>query len=55
MCLICVDFQKGRMNMLDARRAIGEMREKIGEEHTREVVKMLDKAAREEAKKKDDD
>jgi nicotinamidase-related amidase len=46
MCLICVDFQKGRMNLRDARRAVGEMREKIGDEHAREVVEMLDDAAR---------
>lgn len=44
MCLICVDFQKGRMNIRDARRALGEMREKIGDDHTREVVTMLDDA-----------
>lgn len=40
--------------MLDARRAIGEMREKIGEEHTREVVKMLDEADRNDRDKSDD-
>lgn len=56
MCLICVDFQKGRMNLRDARRAVGEMREKIGDEHTREVVAMLDKAADEKSDaSKDDD
>jgi len=39
MCLICVEFQKQRMTIPEARRALGEMRK---DEHTKEVSKMLD-------------
>lgn len=41
MCLICVDFQRQKLTAFEAKRALGEMREKIGPEHTREVEKML--------------
>jgi hypothetical protein len=41
MCLICVDFQRQKLTPLEAKRALGEMREKIGPEHTREVEQML--------------
>ena len=55
MCLICVEYQKGRMTIGEARRALGEMREKIGEEHTDEVREMLQKAESEEADTQDKD
>jgi hypothetical protein len=45
MCLICVDFQRQKLTGFEARRALGEMREKIGEEHAKEVDEMLVKAA----------
>lgn len=51
MCLICVDFQRERMTILEARRALGEMTEKIGDEHAREVEEMLHEAA--QAKERD--
>lgn len=41
MCLICVDFQREKMTPFEAKRALGEMREKIGPEHTREVELMI--------------
>lgn len=44
MCMICVDFQRERMTGPEARRALGEMREKIGDEHAREVERMLKRA-----------
>ena len=46
MCLICVDFQRQKLTGLEARRALGEMREKIGAEHAKEVEEMLAEAAR---------
>ena len=49
MCLICVEYQKGRMSIPEARRALGEMREKIGDEHTEEVRSMLKKAETDES------
>ena len=45
MCLICVDFQRQKLTGLEAKRALGEMREKIGDEHAKEVEEMLAKAA----------
>ncbi len=42
MCLICVDFQREKMSPLEARRALGEMREKIGPQHAREVEQMVE-------------
>ena len=44
MCMICVDFQRDKMTSFEARRALGEMREKIGPEHTKEVEELLKKA-----------
>ncbi len=45
MCLICVDFQRQKLTGLEAKRALGEMREKIGDEHAKEVEEMLRDAA----------
>ena len=55
MCLICVEYQKGKMTIGEARRALGEMREKIGDEHTDEVRDMLKKAKKEEGEQSDQD
>ena len=49
MCLICIDFDRGALNLREARRALGEMREKLDPEHVREVEKKLDEAERAEA------
>jgi hypothetical protein len=49
MCLICIDFQRQKMSLGEARRAYGEMVEKIGPEHAREVRTMLDEAEKREA------
>ncbi len=50
MCLICVDFQRERMTLQDARRAYGEMRQSLPPEHAREVEQMLDEAAEKAAR-----
>ncbi len=42
MCLICVEIAKGSMTTREARRALPEMREKIGDSHAREVATLLD-------------
>lgn len=47
MCLICVEFERDRMTVFEARRALGEMVEKIGEEHAEEVEEMLREAEKE--------
>jgi hypothetical protein len=49
MCLICIDFDRGALELREARRALGEMREKLKPEHVREVEKKLDEAERAEA------
>ncbi len=48
MCLICVDFQRQRMTVFEARRAFGEMIVAMDPEHAKEVQEMLDKAEREQ-------
>ena len=47
MCLICVDFDRGALKLREARRALGEMREKLGPEHAREVERKLNDADQE--------
>ncbi len=41
MCLICVEFQKGRLSIEEGWSNLSEMTEAIGEEHTLEVEEML--------------
>ena len=40
MCIICVEFQKERLTIDEARRNLGEMKESLGE-HADEVEAML--------------
>ena len=44
MCIICVEFEKGRMTAKEARRALGEMVPKVGAEHSEEVERVLRRA-----------
>jgi hypothetical protein len=44
MCLICIELAKGAMTTTEARRALGEMRTKIGKDHTAEVETKLEEA-----------
>ncbi len=37
MCIICLEFEKGRMTAKEAHRALGEMVQKIGVKHGEEV------------------
>ena len=48
MCLICIEFQKDKLTIPEARCNLKEMREGIGEEHANEVDKMLEARAKEE-------
>lgn len=43
MCLICIELAKGAMSVPEARRALGEMRGKLGE-HVAEVETKLTEA-----------
>ena len=47
MCIICVDFQKQRMTLGDAKRAYGEMVQSLDPEHAKEVREMLADAGKE--------
>ena len=47
MCIICVDLAKQRLTVPEGRRALREMKEKIGEEHLAEVERKLDEAEKE--------
>ena len=44
MCIICVEFEKGRMTVKEARRALGEMVPKVDSGHAEEVESALRKA-----------
>jgi hypothetical protein len=44
VCIICVEFEKGRMTAKEARRALGEMVTKVGAEHAEEVERALREA-----------
>ena len=48
MCLICIDFQRDKMTISDARRALGEMRETLDDDHVREVESMIRDAEQEQ-------
>jgi hypothetical protein len=41
VCIICVEFEKGRMTAKEARRALGEMVPKVGAEHGEEVERVI--------------
>jgi hypothetical protein len=44
MCIICIDFDRGALRSNEARRALGEMRNKLDAEHAAELEKKLDQA-----------
>jgi hypothetical protein len=44
MCLICIEFEKGRMTFQEGWRALGEMREQLEPGHIEEVEAKLEKA-----------
>lgn len=51
MCLICVEFERERMTVFEARRAFGEMVEGMEPEHALEVEDMLAEAEAEAQRK----
>ena len=44
MCIICIDFDRGALKPKEARRALGEMREKLDAAHVVELEKKLSDA-----------
>ena len=55
MCLICVEFQKQRMTINEARRAYGEMVETMEPDHAEEVEEMLEEAEEEAEEEADEE
>jgi hypothetical protein len=47
MCLICIDFDRGALEVREARRALGEMRVTLSAEHVREIEQRLSQAEQE--------
>lgn len=45
MCLICIEFERQRMTVVEAWRALGEMRPSLEAEHVRELEARLIEAA----------
>jgi hypothetical protein len=41
MCMICIDFERGALKPLEARRALREMRETLPAEHVKEIERKL--------------
>ena len=41
MCLVCVEYEKGKLKIHEALRNIEEMKESIGEEHYDETITFL--------------
>jgi|TARA_R100000008_G_scaffold86809_1_gene81776 hypothetical protein len=41
MCLICVEYEKEKLTISEARRNLEEMKEKVGDSHYNEVKTML--------------
>jgi len=44
MCIICIELDKNKLSPWEARRNLGEMVEKIGHEHAREVENKISDA-----------
>lgn len=42
MCLICIEYQKEKMTVPEARRALGEMKSTLDPAHVKEVEEMLE-------------
>jgi len=42
MCLICIEFQKGKLTAFEARRNLTEMYADIGFEHTLEALQIIE-------------
>lgn len=53
MCLICIDFDRGSLKLREAKRALGEMRNKLDAQHLKEVEQKLLDAERAERQSSD--
>jgi hypothetical protein len=41
MCLICIEYEKGKLKIDEAVRNLGEMKESVGDEHYDETMAFL--------------
>ena len=48
MCIICVDFDRGALDLGEARRALGEMKPQLDAKHAREIEEKLKAAEAED-------
>ena len=55
MCLICVEYEKGKLTIKEAYRNLGEMSGSMEPEHVHEVEAMLEYESYIEATANDDD
>jgi hypothetical protein len=44
MCIICIDFERGKLKPAEARRALGEMRTGLDPSHVEDMEAWLDEA-----------
>jgi hypothetical protein len=42
MCLVCIEFQKGKLFVLEAKRNLREMHTNVGTDHTLEALKIIE-------------
>ncbi len=42
MCIICIEFQKGKLTAFEAKRNLTEMYIDVGYEHTLEALKVIE-------------
>ena len=42
MCLICIEFQKGKLTTFEAKRNLREMHTSVGADHVLEALKLIE-------------
>jgi hypothetical protein len=42
MCLVCIEFQKGKLSVLEAKRNLREMHTNVDTDHTLEALKIIE-------------
>jgi len=43
MCIICIEYAKGKMTIKEAHRALNEMGTELDQKHIKEIVDILDR------------
>ena len=42
MCLVCIEFQKGKLSTLEAKRNLREMHTNVGTDHILDALKIIE-------------